>query len=197
MTFDETLVHFGVKGMKWGVRKERTSAEKKALAKKVAIGTGVLLVAAGAAAVTYQLNKNGKLPMKDVSALAKQGKKAADAVLKEQTDVVHATRGKYKGFQFLKKGGVPDPLAIYEEAFGADSAERGNIFRKMANGKIAATFADPKDRLDFAGRPIRHQVLIPKSMTDGVDNIDDVKSKIWPVLKDAYDAFYESSKNKL
>lgn len=193
-SLDETLKHFGVKGMKWGVRKERTSAEKRAIAKKVAIGTGALLVAAGTAAVVYQLKKNN-VSVNDVGKLAETGKKAAESILKEQVDIIHTSRGKNKGFLFLKNGGLPDPLSTWENAFGADGKDAGggNFFKVLGDGKIAAAFHDPDGRTDAATRKIIHNVIVPRSMTDGIENLDDVKTKIWPLLKDAYDTFYESS----
>lgn len=65
---DEYLEHFGVKGMKWGHRKERVStgkkknkksltAEQKKRLKKVAIGVGVAAGIGAAAYGGYKLNK--------------------------------------------------------------------------------------------------------------------------------------------
>jgi hypothetical protein len=67
---DDLLIHFGVKGMRWGHRKpeevstggNRGSAAPKApmsTGKKVAIGVGV---AAGVAAAAYFLSKRGATP---------------------------------------------------------------------------------------------------------------------------------------
>lgn len=64
----EELLHYGVKGMKWGVRKERSasdqarSARRKATAKKVAIGVGVTAVVLGSAYVAYKLSSNSSAP---------------------------------------------------------------------------------------------------------------------------------------
>lgn len=72
----EELVHFGKKGMKWGIRKESStnSSSKTPMStkKKVAIGAGVAAVAVGAAVTTYYLHKNGKLSL---STAAKSGGK--------------------------------------------------------------------------------------------------------------------------
>ncbi len=65
--YDDELQHFGVKGMKWGVRKARPSSgggkrNWKKIAKRAAIGAGV---AAGAAALgygAYRLHKAGARP---------------------------------------------------------------------------------------------------------------------------------------
>lgn len=200
------LTHFGVKGMKWGVRKERdssgsselapryTSAEKKAIAKKVAIGAGVLVAVAGAAVVAHQLHKNGKLKVGTAAKATSVGKQAVDKILSEPTDVIHTTRGHSKGFTFLKTGGLKDALSTWEGSFGAADRNSREIFKKLADGKIAAAFDDPQGRKDFAGRLIPHQVVIPKSMAGDLNNLDDVKTKIWPLIKDQYDAFYEGSR---
>ena len=190
---DEALLeHFGVKGMKWGVRKERTSAEKKALAKKVALGVGTLLVVAGAAIAVQQLRKKGNVSIASAPRKVAEGKKIAAKILSEPIDVIHGTRGKNKGFTFLKKGGVPTFLEEYETMFGVDSSE-SNIFKRQG-GKIGASFLDPDGKKDFAGRVIPHQIIIPKSMTQGINSLDDVKSKIWPLLKDQYESYYHTPK---
>lgn len=62
----EVLEHSGVKGMRWGVRKaESTGGDKpkKSLGKKVAIGAGVVTLAAGAGFVAYTLKKSGAIPV--------------------------------------------------------------------------------------------------------------------------------------
>jgi hypothetical protein len=201
---EDYIEHFGVKGMKWGVRKDRGrsgtarsgqktprfSAEQKVKAKKVAIGLGVLTVAAGTAYLAYSMNRNGNVPIRSITPPA-SAKKFVDEV-KTQTDLIHASRGKNKGFHFIKSGGLPDPLHDYEKAFGADSG-KAEMFRRLDDGRIAAGFLDPQGRSDHAGRMIPHQVLIPHSMASGINNLDDVRNKIWPLLKPTYDTMYEKS----
>jgi len=67
ITREEALEHFGIRGMKWGVRRESqsegdshglSSNQKKA----IAIGAGAAILA-GAAATGYILNRNGNVPM--------------------------------------------------------------------------------------------------------------------------------------
>ena len=71
----EVLEHFGTKGMHWGVRKQRSSSSTArtpmSKKKKVAIGVGILGVAAGAGFVAYKLHKNGKLPLSRASKMYK------------------------------------------------------------------------------------------------------------------------------
>lgn len=200
----EELVHFGVKGMKWGVRKDRTGSEdtstkpqkvpltseqKKERAKKVAIGVGALAAVAGAAFIAYQLQQSGNLDVSKISeTMPSTTKVAATKKIKEiteQTEIVHASRGKNKGFEFFRQGGLPNYLSEYEKVFGADSGKSSH-FEKLPDGRAAAAFLDPKGRTDFAGRPIPHQVIIPKSLAANVHNMDDVMSKIWPELEKTY-----------
>lgn len=71
---EEFLSHYGIPGMKWGVRKaksERTPEEKANRSernKKIVKISAVTAIAAGSAFAVYQLNKSGK---KKVSTLNK------------------------------------------------------------------------------------------------------------------------------
>jgi hypothetical protein len=61
---EELLMHFGIRGMKWGVRKQKPSggsSSKKGMStkKKVAIAAGGLAVVAGVAATAYLLKTRG------------------------------------------------------------------------------------------------------------------------------------------
>lgn len=195
---DEFLEHFGIKGMRWGVRKERSSSnepkpplDKKALVKKVAIGVGVIAVAVGAAYAAKSISQSGNVPVSSLSsATIDRGKKAVVAI--EPTSILHSTRGRNKGFTFLKTGGTPTPLAEYDAA-GFSVGSSGDYFRRYgnANEKVASRFADPNGRKDRAGRPIFHEVIVPPSMSNDINSVKDVVDKIWPMVKDDYDAFYD------
>src|SRR4051812_30907368 len=106
--------------MKWGVRKNievssktfrkkvdtRTDkerhAERMAIAKKVAIGTGILVAVAGTAYVGYKLHQNGKLPL---SFLNKKSKvdplPTIEKTFHPPTEIIHLARGKHEGLTFL------------------------------------------------------------------------------------------------
>jgi hypothetical protein len=203
----EELVHHGIKGMHWGVRKESgtsspssasdKSAARRATVKKVAIGTGVLVAVAGSAYVAYKLNQSGKLPISSVAKSAAKSTPAVKKIIQEPTDVIHFARGKHKGLHFLNKGGTPDFFNVWDKTLGqhANSSAR-EIFEKHSSGMIAARFPDPAGRFDHAGRGIDHEVIIPKIMAAGVNNLDDVRNKIWPHLKDSYDAMYKASEER-
>lgn len=188
---DEFLAHFGVKGMRWGHRKSAQSSErqkmtpeeKKAIVKKVAIGTGTLLLAAGAAYVGHAVATKGDTKIADLPDNT-EAKKKAEAVSSEPITVMHMSRGKNNGFRFYNDGQSPSPLSEYDKGF--DGQQESHSHFKKYDGKVAATFLDPEGRKDRAGRPIPHQVIVPKSMADGINNVDDVVAKIWPIIKEDY-----------
>lgn len=105
----QELVHHGIRGMKWGVRKsssisEQTSTSKKSMStkKKVAIGVGVATVAVGVAATTYYLHKNGKLPL---STAAKSGGKVyqnLDAIPKVKVSEIAQAQRTVDREQYIK-----------------------------------------------------------------------------------------------
>jgi hypothetical protein len=105
----QELVHHGIRGMKWGVRKSsstsgQTSTSKKPMStkKKVAIGVGVATVAVGVAATTYYLHKNGKLPL---STAAKSGGKVyqnLDAIPKVKVSEIAQAQRTVDREQYIK-----------------------------------------------------------------------------------------------
>lgn len=232
---EDFLQHFGVKGMRWGVRNpddssgssvgaspavasvrknsgkratdaatvnsepdsgKMTAQQKKDLAKKAAIGVGVLALAAGAGYAAYTLNKNGKLPISSLrKATPPNAVNVTKQVLKEPVSVVHASRSHATGFRFLKSGGLSDAFQEYERA-GFTGHESGETFLRygLNKEKVAARFLDPEGRKDLAGRPIPHDVFVPASLAEGLSSLADVKDKIWPLLKPDYDEFYNTAK---
>lgn len=94
---EEMLEHFGIKGMKWGVRKQtvsgnttKTPMSKK---KKIVIGVSVATVAVGVGATAYYLHKNGKLPLAKTAKTAGKVYQSLDDIPKVKvSDVVKAGR---------------------------------------------------------------------------------------------------------
>jgi len=197
---DDFLMHYGVKGMKWGRRKERPEGEtrftpeQKAKFKKAAVIIGTAAVVGAVAVGTAYVAKNSgsKVPQNI-------DKESSEKLVKETLDsLLHATRAKNKGFSMYEKGGLKDPLIEYTEAFGYDTPER-HVFKRYGdnNEKVAARFPDPLGRKDHAGRVIPHEVILPESLAKNVTNLDEAIAKVWPMIKDNVEAKYDPPENRL
>jgi hypothetical protein len=195
---DDFLVHYGVKGMKWGRRKDRAegesrfSPEQKAKLKRAAIiaGTTVVVGALAVGSVYVAQNSGTKVPANAKTKAAEDFVKAK--IQEQQTGIIHATRGKNKGFSFYDKGGLTEALDEYTSAFGSDS-EGGTLFKRVGNNgeKVAARFNDPDGRKDRAGRVIPHEVILPEPLAKGVTNLDEAIAKVWPMIKDTVESRYD------
>lgn len=173
------IKHYGVKGMKWGVRKERTPMtreERIAVSKKAAIGTGVLVGAVGAAIVASQLKTKGDTPVSDLP------KKAETPDLQ---DLFLASRSKNRGYRVMRDGQHPSPLDLMDDVFGSNLEQQPNTLHDSSKG-LGVLLMDPEGRKDRAGRVISHSIIIPNSMKSGINNSDDVVRDIWPLIKDDY-----------
>jgi hypothetical protein len=211
----DILVHHGVKGMHWGVRKDRssgdsgTSQNKHASShKKLKTAAIILGSVAGAALIAggvYYLAKNGNLPLSSVGSEKKiAGKKVVDEILKpgqELTGIAHITGAGYLADRTRARGGLSDTfaeakLAGLVDAYG-DSVGPGHYKRYGANlEKVAVSFADPKNRKDFSGRPIIHQVILPAKHTADITNREQAVSKAWALIKDDYEKFSQYANSK-
>ena len=201
MSREEALAHFGVPGMKWGVRKDRVSnaksvnskrtpEERRALAKKIAIGTGLLLVAAGSAYAVHTLKQNGSNP---ISSLVRTpaAKQAVQKVLEEPTQLIHHSKPSRESgasttsLRFIQTGGMKN---FFSEIEQFETLPNNSMVRYgINNEKVAANLLDPKGRHDAAGRLVNHMIIVPKSIARDINTIDDVREKIWPVLEFDYE----------
>lgn len=215
----EDILHYGIKGMRWGVRKSReTTKDNSSLApeeqkrvdrnrkiKTAAIGVGVLTAAVGATIVTRKLQADRAVKMKEIrhqakiaAAKAKEAKDMAEWITQEPSRPVLGARGKHIGFRILDSGGVQEPIGLLS-AMGLTSGPgvegrtlNPGEMQKLA-GKVAAYLPDPEGRRDAAGRPLSHTIVVPRGMADQIQSMDDVKTKVWPLLKPIYDQMYKES----
>lgn len=199
-TADDVLEHFGVKGMHWGVRKETSGAKAESGEQKSHKKRNIAIVLGSAAAVTaigvgaVYAKKHMGVSVGDIPKASAETKKFAAALANEPIGIAHSSRGRDVGYHFLRDGGMRDPSGEFVKA-GLEFAEPGFFRRFGEHGeKVAARFADPLGRMDFSGRPIGHDVIIPASMSEGVNSIEDVIRVTWPHIEPIYAPFYRATK---
>lgn len=139
---DEVLAHHGVKGMKWGVRKQRAASggagstkKRKGLSRKQKAAVAGVLGTAAAAGAGYYLHKSGK--GKKIAALAKKhGGSAKDFAqgkgrnLGAQARVKKAQAKRFAKAQSANAKGAAEKLKTNKAGMAARSA-------KAAAGKAA------------------------------------------------------------
>ena len=138
---DEVLAHHGVKGMRWGVRKQRpsggagTTRKRKGLSRKQKAAIAGVLGTAAAVGAGYYLHKSGN--GKKIAALAKKGGVSAKSYaqgkgrnLGAQTRVKKAQAKRFKNSQAANLKGAAEKLkntkaSKYAEAtrLGANAAK--------------------------------------------------------------------------
>ena len=106
--------------------------------------------------------------------------------------LIWATRGRTWGFRFLRNGGQPDPLPLYDAAFSGvgDEAEAWRLGAEA----VALRFPDPLGRQDAAGRVIPHEFVVSGSSAQGVDSVEDGRRLIWPIVADEFALVWELAK---
>lgn len=195
-TPQDALAHFGVKGQRWGVRNEDRlkgsekmgQEDEKKSHKKALIIAGSVVGVAAIAAGAYYVAKRYSIPVpKEVLT------EAAKAVTEEPKSLIWSARGKNVGYKIMQRGGIKDPEMQFLKA-GHDGEKFPKELIRFGdrNEKIAATFRDPEGRKDRAGRGIVHDVILPEIMSAGVETLQQVQDKVWPMVKGEFADYYNS-----
>ena len=106
--------------------------------------------------------------------------------------LIWATRGRSWGFRFLLKGGLSDPLLVYERSF-ADLEDEPATCRRAA-GKVALRFPDPLGRRDASGRVIPHEFVVFGDLADEIESVEDGLRQVWPLVAEAYARVWDAER---
>ncbi len=106
--------------------------------------------------------------------------------------LVWASRGRDWGFRFLRDGGWPDPLPLYEAAF-ASIGDEPETWRRDGE-TVAVRFPDPLGRRDAAGRVIPHEFVVTGPSADGIDSAEDGRRLVWPLVAEQFAEIWELPK---
>jgi hypothetical protein len=106
--------------------------------------------------------------------------------------LIWATRGRFWGFRFLLKGGLPDPLLVYEGSF-AGHDDNPTTCRRAA-GTVALRFPDPLGRRDASGRVIPHDFVVLGDLADEIESVEDGVQYIWPLVAEAYARVWDAER---
>jgi hypothetical protein len=97
------LVHHGIKGMKWGVRKSNSeTSSNKSAAKKVVIGAGVVTATVAAAFIARSLGQKGNVSVSAIQT-AKDISAAKDFISASGISGKHASEAAKYAEMFLKE----------------------------------------------------------------------------------------------
>ena len=103
--------------------------------------------------------------------------------------LIWATRGRSWGFRFLRDGGFPDPLPVYDHAFAGTEGESTTY--QHIGSQVALRFADPDGRSDEAGRVIPHDIVVLPPLANDIRSIDDGLRIVWPLIADAFESLWD------
>lgn len=109
----------------------------------------------------------------------------------EEARFIWATRGRTWGFRFLRRGGLEDPLGVYEDAF-SKVGDQPEAWRRIADDKVALRFPDPNKRRDAAGRVIPHDFVLLGSWADGINSLEDGRQRIWHEVADEFESVWDN-----
>lgn len=127
---DEVLAHHGVKGMKWGVRKQRAASggagstkKRKGLSRKQKAAIAGVLGTAAAAGAGYYLHKSGK--GKKIAALAKKAAQGKGRNLGAQARVKKAQAKRFAKAQSANAKSAAEKLKTTKAGKYAEGARLG------------------------------------------------------------------------
>lgn len=107
----------------------------------------------------------------------------------EGATFIWATRGRTWGFRFLRNGGLPDPLGVYESTF-SELGDQSEGWSRV-DDRVALRFPDPEGRRDLAGRVIPHDFVLLGPWADGINSLDDGFQRIWPEIADEFESLWD------
>lgn len=106
--------------------------------------------------------------------------------------LIWATRGRSWGFRFLLRGGLSDPLPVYERSF-ADLEDEPTACHRAA-GKVALRFPDPLGRRDASGRVIPHEFVVFGELANDIESVEDGLRQVWPLVAEAYAGVWDAER---
>lgn len=106
--------------------------------------------------------------------------------------LIWATRGRSWGFRFLLKGGLSNPLLVYERSF-ANLEDEPTACRRAA-GKVALRFPDPLGRRDASGRVIPHEFVVFGDLADEIESVEDGLQRVWPLVAEVYAGTWDAER---
>ncbi|BCL52061.1 hypothetical protein [Siphovirus Jomon_CT89] len=166
---DEVLAHYGVKGMRWGVRKQRAASggagstkKRKGLSRKQKAAIAGVLGTAAAVGGGYYLHKSGK--GKQIAALAKKGGASAKSYaqgkgrnLGAQARVKKAQAKRFKNAQSANLKGAAEKLKTTKAGKYAEATRLGaNAARFKATTAARSAGYKAKNQAWKAGNSARN-----------------------------------------
>lgn len=105
-----------------------------------------------------------------------------------------ATRGRAWGTTFLLRGGLADPLPVYQRAFAGREDEESLL--KQVDQLVAVRFADPEGRKDRAGRLIFHDFVLEATDAAEVcaewESLEEAVAYLWPQVSTHFAGVWDS-----
>ena len=138
----DDLKHYGVKGMKWGVRKDRGASGLQRKDARWVKHKSAKVTAKARKKSSREINKLTKEIQRDPTARTKSGRLSSKAILDYNTKVASAMNGKVKNLKspsgktvtfVAKRGEVGVLLALADQGYDMDRLRNG----LFTSGKVA------------------------------------------------------------